>query len=196
MFVFMSTPPVLANSTGTCKQYESECIGRTQRILFYTGMVLVAVGMSGYKASLHPFLAEQLEGEPEKRFQGTGLWQIFGFIGVVISAVTGAIALPYIKPWFIRFLIPAICTVLGMVFFLTGCTKYEISNPLGSPVTNVFRVFVACSTKMFKSFESDDLRYRQDPNNRRSFTPTRCLRCVLVHFLSTITTNLNRLILM
>ncbi|KAL8039210.1 hypothetical protein ABFX02_10G020000 [Erythranthe guttata] len=54
--VAMSTPPGLANWTGTCTQYEAECIGHTQKALFYTGMALLAVGTAGYNVSLHPFI--------------------------------------------------------------------------------------------------------------------------------------------
>lgn len=181
VLVFMSTPPILANSTGTCKQFEMECIGHTQRVLFYVGMALVAVGMSGYKASLQPFFEKQFGVEPVNKFFAVSVWQILAFVLVVITALTGAIALPYIRPWTIRFGIPAIFTVLGTLLFLTGCCwKYEISPIEGSPVSNMFRVFVVFFTKMCKSFELNAVQYKQDPSNRRRFTRTRCLRFVVI----------------
>lgn len=176
----MSVPPVLANSTGSCKDFESECIGHTQRILFYTGMALVAVGISGNKVSLRPFLAEQKDN-PDEKISGMPS-QILGFLGVAIVGVTGAIALPYIKPWTLRFGIPAICTTVGMLLFLSGWSTYRKHPPEGSPITNVIRVFVVFSTKMFKPFDLDNNVYKKNDQEPQSFTRTRFLRSVLVYF--------------
>ncbi|KAI3474188.1 hypothetical protein Pfo_028976 [Paulownia fortunei] len=107
-FVTMSTPPVLANSTGTCKQYESQCIGHTQKVLFCTGMALLAVGIACHLVSLHPLLEEQ-EDRPDYNKAITNCLKLPGVSLVVIVPVVGAIALPHIKPWSLRFGIPAIC---------------------------------------------------------------------------------------
>ncbi|XP_042030006.1 protein NRT1/ PTR FAMILY 5.5-like [Salvia splendens] len=54
--LYLSTPPVLANP---CKNYEPECVGKTQKALLYTGMVLMAVGAAGQRVSLAPLLEAQ-----------------------------------------------------------------------------------------------------------------------------------------
>lgn len=121
--VAMSTPPVLANSTGTCKEYEPHCVGATQRALFYTGMALIAVGLAGHNVSLRPLLDAQKE-----RANDDSKWdllKIISFILVVLVAVTGAIGLPYIKPWSLRFGIPAICTAFSTLLFFTGLHTYD-----------------------------------------------------------------------
>ncbi|GMP85702.1 hypothetical protein CsSME_00038771 [Camellia sinensis var. sinensis] len=51
----MSTPPVLSKSTDTCSAYKPECIGHTQKALFYTALSLIAVGISSHTVSLHHF---------------------------------------------------------------------------------------------------------------------------------------------
>lgn len=131
----MSTPPVLAS----CSQYEPECIGRTQKALFYTGMALIAVGVAGNNVSLKPFLQEQ---EDRNDSNGPNICvKIFGAVFVVVVALTGAIALPYIKPWTLRFGIPAICTVVATVLFVSGlcCYRYDRRRAGGSHVAKLCR---------------------------------------------------------
>ncbi|KAL0338211.1 UNVERIFIED_CONTAM: protein NRT1/ PTR FAMILY 5.5 [Sesamum angustifolium] len=173
-FVTMSTPPVLANRTGTCKQYEPECIGHTQKVLFYIGMASVAVGIAGNLISVHPFREEQ---EDKSNSNPTiDFLKLPAFTLVVLTPVIGAIALPYIKPWSLRFGIPAICTAVATFIFLSGWRTYDKVKPQGSPVSNVCRVFVASAYKRSKPFplNSRDL-YRKDDE---SFSRTRFLRCL------------------
>ncbi|KAH6777715.1 hypothetical protein C2S52_006686 [Perilla frutescens var. hirtella] len=177
-FVTMSTPPFLAKSTGTCKQYEPECIGHTQKALFYTGMVLIAVGVAGNLVSLKPFLQEQKKKPPQDnegaepadttRPPKFEVSQVVGLVIVVVVGIAGAIALPYIKPWTLRFGIPAICTFVGTVLFLSGSCGYKMegAKPDGSPLTKVTRVFVAATRNIFQPYS--DVR-------RHSFSDTSCL---------------------
>lgn len=172
----MSTPPVLANSTDTCKEYEPQCIGHTQKVLFYMGLALVAVGMSGNLVSVKSFLNQQIEDSGGNNGRKDCL-RIPGFILIALIPVIGAIALPYIKPWSIRFGIPAICTVVAMLLFFSGWGDYTRPGPGGSPLTNVCRVFVASISKISLPFPLDarDLHNENDQEPRR-FTHTRCLR--------------------
>ncbi|KAL3839416.1 hypothetical protein ACJIZ3_024007 [Penstemon smallii] len=175
-FIAMSTPPALANSTGMCKEYEPNCIGHTQRVLFYTGMVLVAVGMSGNAISLKPFLAEQ-----NYNMRLRSIKQLPGLIFVVLVALVGAIALPYIKPWSLRFGIPAICTAFATIIFLSGWCwhPYVKEPPNGSPLTNVCRVFVAFSFNIRKPYPLDaNHLYRREGDEDQTFKRTRFLRCL------------------
>ncbi|KAG6424323.1 hypothetical protein SASPL_114738 [Salvia splendens] len=87
-------------------------------------MALIAVGVAGNNVSLKPFLQEQ-----EEREGGPNLFvKLAGAVLVVVVALTGAIALPYIKPWTLRFGIPAICTVLATALFLTGLCFYRYTR--------------------------------------------------------------------
>ncbi|EYU41862.1 hypothetical protein MIMGU_mgv1a004364mg [Erythranthe guttata] len=176
-FVAMSTPPVLANSTGTCKQYEPQCIGRTQKALFYTGMALLTVGIAGNLVSVHSLLEEQ-QDKPDNHTNSTrNCLKLPGFTLMVLIPLVGAIALPYIKPWDIRFGIPAILTLIATLLFFTGSFTYDKEQPKGSPITSVCRVFVAFFSKISESFplKSSQL-YRV--NGVDSFSRTRFLRCL------------------
>lgn len=175
----MSIPPVLANATGTCKQYEPECIGQTQKVLFYTGMALIAVGMTGNLVSEEPFRDSQ---DNENHTPTIGFLRIPGFIIVALIPITGAIALPYVKPWTVRFGVPAICTVIATLFFMTGWCgplKYtkDKRKPDGSPITNVCRVYVAAASKMCNSYPQDAKKYHKNDVNE-ALKPTRVLRCL------------------
>ncbi|XP_022842113.1 protein NRT1/ PTR FAMILY 5.5-like [Olea europaea var. sylvestris] len=134
----MSTPPVLASSTGTCKNYKPKCIGSTQKFLFYTALVLVAIGASGHLVSLKTFLEEQEKNPNGDKRQKDPL-QLPGLFMVAFVPIIGAIVLPSIKPWSLRYGIPAICTAVATLVFLSGSWSYYKSKPKGSPLTNVRR---------------------------------------------------------
>ncbi|PIN01588.1 H+/oligopeptide symporter [Handroanthus impetiginosus] len=166
-FVAMSTPPVLANSTNTCKQYEPKCVGHTQKVLFYTGMGLVAVGIAGNLVSVKPFLKEQrgMFGY-DLDFLNLSLPPVIFWVALI--PIIGAIALPSLKPWSLRFGIPAIFTAFATLHFLSGSLHYLKGGCRGSPLTNVCRVFVASFYKKSKRFPPD--------SNQSS--RTRFLRCL------------------
>ncbi|XP_020553445.1 protein NRT1/ PTR FAMILY 5.5-like [Sesamum indicum] len=171
-FVTMSTPSVLASHTATCKQ----CIGHTQKALFYTGMALIAVGSAGNDVSVRSFGHEQKD-KPDSYASIKACLKIPGFILVVLIAVIGAIALPYIKPWTLRFGIPAICTAFATFLFWSGWCTYDKDKPKGSPLTNVCRVFVASAFKKSKPFPLNNREIYKKAENE-SFSRSRCLRCL------------------
>lgn len=179
----MSTPPVLAKVTGTCKKYEPECIGYTQKTLFYTGMVLVAVGLAGNHVSREAFLSHQnvKNGKQNKNKEverrALKIEQFIGYCLLGIFSIIGAIVLPYIKPWKLRLGIPAIITLVVTLYLFTGILVYKYDSPKErSPMTNVFRVFVACYLKKSLSCDDEHIYYTKDGDHCKQFSDTRCLR--------------------
>ncbi|KAA8516316.1 hypothetical protein F0562_016609 [Nyssa sinensis] len=174
-FLAMSTPPVLSKSTGTCSAYRPECIGDTQRVLFYTALALIAVGISGHLVSLESFLNEsQMEDDDG----GKTPWKIGGIFGVVLVPIIGGIALPYIKPWSIRFGIPAIFSLVATLLFASGSNAYEFKGPQGSPLTTVVRVFVASASKIFHQCPEDANELYERRDIVQPVPHTRGLRCL------------------
>lgn len=237
-FLSMSTPPVLAKATGTCKDYKPNCLGHTQKALFYTALALIAVGLSGHIVSLVAYADNQIEKKPEKpkdnepkfrnsksllyKFRKGGDGKVdyvpnartpsfihrvrkrmkkpqadstaatevdlsqlqfqpleamlalvkrqrvklCGACLIILVPVVGLIALPYIKPWSLRFGIPAICTLVATLAYLQGTCYYRDENKSeGSPVTNVLRVIVASTRKMFQDPKQyPELYEKQQPD--------------------------------
>ena len=121
----MSTPPDLSNVAGNCSAYKPDCIGDAQKALFYIALALTAIGISGHITSLEPFLNQQKLNQTGDRKK---LWNCVGNFAVILLALIGSITLPYIKPWSVRFGIPAICTVLSTFLFICGSCSYKHSS--------------------------------------------------------------------
>ena len=119
-FLAMSTPPVLSNVAGNCSAYKPDCIGDAQKVLFYTALALIAIGISGHITSSESFLKQQMEIPTP--------WQVAGGFGMILFPMVGCIALPYIKLWSVRFGIPAICTVVATFLFICGSCSYKHSS--------------------------------------------------------------------
>ena len=149
-FLAMSTPHVLPDATRNCDAHKPGCIGDSQKVLFYTALALIAIGIAGHITSLESFLKQQMENQSPGK--------VVAVVSVIIFPVVGCIALPYIKPWSVRFGIPAICTVVATFLFTTGSCSYKPSGPQpdGSPLTTVCRVFVASASKMFRHLPPND----------------------------------------
>ncbi|KAM7526463.1 hypothetical protein LguiA_016365 [Lonicera macranthoides] len=175
-FLAMSTPPVLYKSTDTCSEYKPECIGQTQKVLFYTALALIAVGISGHLVALPSFLQQNTSNTENDEDESKILWQALGLFGVVLVPIIGGIALPYIRPWAVRFGIPAICTLVATLLFLSGSCQYKYVSPEGSPVTTMFRVVVATASKISQRVPNDaSLLYNTDPNSVPHLHGLRCL---------------------
>lgn len=181
----MSTPPVLSNSTGTCSAYRPECLGQTQKALFYTSLTLIAVGVSGHIVSLVAFASEQMRkeenGRKDNRTNATEIdpqdaqfqpvdamisllrnygKKSFGIFLALLTPVIGIIALPYVKPWSIRFGVPAICSAVATFLFFTGfcCGGYSSEQkPRQSLLANIIRVLIASTCKISLN-HPDDIR--------------------------------------
>ncbi|KAK9054974.1 hypothetical protein SSX86_026053 [Deinandra increscens subsp. villosa] len=166
----MSTPPVF----GPCKDYKKECIGDTQKVLFYTALPLIAVGMAGHLVSLPPFveLQTKAENENENENENKIFMQIAGLIMVLVVMLVGGIGLPYVKPWSLRFGIPAICSVVATFLFFTGWRGYKHNEPEGSPLTTTARVFIVTARNISQTIPNPN-----ELNNEDDTRPTSSLRC-------------------
>ncbi|XP_073158648.1 protein NRT1/ PTR FAMILY 5.5-like [Henckelia pumila] len=108
--------------------------------------------------------------------------QISHIILAGLCSLIGALALPYIKAWSLRFGIPAICAVVAMLLFLSGGRDYKRKSPEGSPLTAVCRVLVASAHKRSQPLPLDkrslyygDESVDEEVKNSRELTQTHCL---------------------
>ncbi|KAL8526343.1 hypothetical protein ACS0TY_015531 [Phlomoides rotata] len=152
----MSTPPVLAHAMGTCREYKPECIGEGQRILFYIALPLIGFGMSGHAVSWTVFMNQQISEEEEEDDESRTFWKFSGSILVtIIFNSIASFALPYVKPWSLRFGIPAICNLVAALLFFSGSCSYTYIRPAGIPLTAYIRVFAAAFYNLFYTTPED-----------------------------------------
>ncbi|KAL7136283.1 hypothetical protein ABFS83_10G019200 [Erythranthe nasuta] len=176
-FLTMSTPPVLAHVTGNCSEYKPECIGHAQRVLLYTALPMIAFGMAVQSkwSCYETVIAERMNGVQLNVYGKAWSWLVYNIVTLI--AVLG---LPYIKPWSVKFGIPAICTLFATLLFSTTLCSYKRTlKPEGSPLTVFIRVFVAAASKLFYRIPKDpkELFENQDPE-LYSVPHTRSLRCL------------------
>ncbi|KAL0298308.1 UNVERIFIED_CONTAM: protein NRT1/ PTR FAMILY 5.5 [Sesamum radiatum] len=170
----LSTPPLLGHSTGTCTHYQAECIGTTQKILFFTALPLVAVGMASISfvfAAISEVVGEE-ELTQEEVYSSHSLLLLPNYIGGVTFS--------YIKPWSVRFGIPAICCVVITMCYMSFCCLDIALLTSGdwveeSPLTKVIRVFVASASKVYQKLDGVEL---YEKTNTPSLPRTRWLRCL------------------
>ncbi|KAH6777728.1 hypothetical protein C2S53_013421 [Perilla frutescens var. hirtella] len=187
-FLAMSTPTGLGRAMGNCREYKPECISQGQKVLFYTALPLIAFGMSGHMTSWNSFMAEQLvQQENDDGFhlennedQQRTFWKFFyGMLVTILFTFVAVFGLPYIKPWSLRFGIPAICTLVSTLLFLSGSCSYKYAKPQGSPLTAVVRVFVAAVLKLFHRIPRDPKELFELHHPQIYVTPhTKSLRCL------------------
>ncbi|KAL3825281.1 hypothetical protein ACJIZ3_021310 [Penstemon smallii] len=112
-------------------------------------MALVAVGISGHAVSLRGFLLEQeVVLDPIDLSAQSILTMFAENIVTFIFTIVAVFALPYIKPWSLRFGLPTIFMVVALVVFMTGSLR-STDGPVGSPLTTLFRVLSASSSKFY-----------------------------------------------
>ncbi|KAL9152983.1 hypothetical protein ABFS82_10G018800 [Erythranthe guttata] len=177
----MSTPPVLAHSTGSCSEYKPECIGQPQKSLLYAAVPLIAFGMAGNLTFCSTFIAERANttGEINVTWKNCA-WFVYGDLPRAIVTLVAVLGLPYVKPWSLRFGIPAICTLVAtLLFFSTLCSYKNILKPNGSPLTILIRVFVAAVSKFFYRVPADSNELYEIRNSQLHLVPhSRSLRCL------------------
>ncbi|XP_010529769.1 PREDICTED: protein NRT1/ PTR FAMILY 5.5 isoform X2 [Tarenaya hassleriana] len=147
-FLSVSASPIFSSGSVFCNAIESGCIGEGQRLLFYTALAVISIGIFGHSISLGAFTEDQIEENAKRDDPAMLIGFVIGNVGNFIFPLLAAVAIPQINPWFVRFVIPAGCEVVAMLVFLSGFCSYKKEKPEGSPLTTIFRVFVASGFKI------------------------------------------------
>ncbi|XP_021888602.1 protein NRT1/ PTR FAMILY 5.5 isoform X2 [Carica papaya] len=175
-FLSMSTPSVLAKSAGNCREDKPECVGEEQKILFFLALALLAVGMSGQSTSIGGFMQDQAEETEEEETGGGKI--CLGTCGVILIPIIAIIVIALVKPWSIRFGIPAICSLMATLAFLSGCCHYKRVGPQGSLLTCVFRVLIAATSKIIYRPPRDSTQLYERHDDGDLVQHTSVLRCL------------------
>ncbi|KAL8547533.1 hypothetical protein ACS0TY_007026 [Phlomoides rotata] len=151
ILVTMSTPPILTNSTGSCKEYKAQCISHTKKVMFYPGMALLAMGIGGHRASLKPYNDES-EAYSSPLILFCVKLPVILFIS--LTTIAGFFIFPYIKQWYLIYGVLGICLVCAILLFLSGwykhgcyvCAGCLLLLPLRSP--SLFQLILHTFTSM------------------------------------------------
>ncbi|KAG7574037.1 Proton-dependent oligopeptide transporter family [Arabidopsis suecica] len=153
--------------------------GNGQKSLFYVALTVISVGIFGRSISLGVFTEDQLEDGRNKGNPAKLVSFVIGNVGNFVFLLLAAIAMPQISPWFVRFAIPSGCEVLAMMIFLSGACSYNRVKPGGSPLTAVFRVFVASASKLSCSYPNNSSQLYEKAECDQDIKPhTSSLRCL------------------
>nr|XP_043620017.1 protein NRT1/ PTR FAMILY 5.5-like [Erigeron canadensis] len=162
---------------GSCNEYKEDCIGHTQKVLFFTALSLISVGLAGHEASLPLFVDAQKRSDDNdnetagfKYFHGVKFMFLY-MQTISLAVLVGLVALIYVKPWSKQFGIPAICSLAVTGFFLIG--SYKRNKPGGNPFKTALRVFVATASKYLQQVQSKNFT---ETYNEDDTSPTSSLR--------------------
>ncbi|KAG6923870.1 solute carrier family 15 member 3, partial [Chelydra serpentina] len=125
------------NQSGECQQ---SAPGHYCAPLMYTGLLLLALGISSIKANLTPFGADQVTDrgrDATRRFFNWFYWSIN--IGAVISLLVVAFIQQNIN-FLIGYTIPAACVALALLVFLLAAPTFVTKPRAGSQVSAMLRL--------------------------------------------------------
>lgn len=163
--VALSVPHILDHNRGRCqKSGVGSCLSDTQEAVFYTGMVLTALGRAGISFSIDALHDEQSsEGEQGSSARGGVLaWLQHGikqyikivteFDKYVIYLIGSLLIMIWIHKWKVLFGLPAIYSACMTLNFISGCCWYKKPGPKKrSPVASVVRIIYAAATSKNQS---------------------------------------------
>ncbi|XP_006110383.2 solute carrier family 15 member 3 [Pelodiscus sinensis] len=125
------------NQSGQCQQ---SAPGQYCAPLMYTGLLLLALGISSVKANLTPFGADQVTDrgrDATRRFFNWFYWSIN--IGAVIALLVVAFIQQNID-FLIGYTIPTACVILALLVFLVAAPTFITKPPTGSQVSTMLRL--------------------------------------------------------
>lgn len=160
--VALSVPHILDHNKGRCqKPGVGSCLNDAQAAVFYTGMVLTALGRAGISFSIDALHDEQ--NSPDEQSSQGILACLPGAIKKYIKICTevdkyaiyligSLLVMIWIHKWKLLFGLPAIYSAYMTVYFICGCCCYKKRGPTKrSPITSVVRIIYAAATSNNKS---------------------------------------------
>ncbi|KAK1303543.1 Peptide transporter PTR2 [Acorus calamus] len=131
-----------------------------QKLAFFFGLYLVALGSGGVKASLLPFGADQFDDEHPKERQMKGIFFNWFYLCLSAGSLASSTLIVWIQEnisWSAGFGISMSCLALATATFLVGTPTYASRPPRESPFIRVFRAMFASVKTRSSDSQVDEL---------------------------------------
>ncbi|CAM0903027.1 unnamed protein product [Alopecurus aequalis] len=142
----------------------------SQKLVFFTGIYLCAVGIGASKAVFMSFAAEQFDDEVEDgknaSERGAKASYFSWYYAVAnMAMLTAGTLLVWVEDkvsWGLGYGICASCVAVAVVGLATTAPMYRILPPVGSPLKDVLQVLVAFSRKLTLAVPDDATELYED----------------------------------
>ncbi|XP_076452782.1 solute carrier family 15 member 4-like [Babylonia areolata] len=108
--------------------------------LVFVALLIIAVGTGFVKANIAPFGSDQVSGEGQ---QATLSFFNWFYWSINLGALLGLSVITYLQQqqsFFVGYLVSTSCLGLAAILFVAGRCFYQVRQPDGSVLSNVFRI--------------------------------------------------------
>eukprot|EP01018_Ginkgo_biloba_P036825 Gb_32317 [translate_table: standard] len=180
-----------------CTGNHRYCIPASGKMLamLYASLYITAFGVGGVKSNVSGFGSDQFDNEdPKERKKMIYFFNRFYFC-ISLGSLFAVSVLVYIQDYVGRgwgYGISAGSTVLAVLLFLAGSSKFRYRKPAGSPITRISQVLVAAWRNRKQSLPSDSSLLNQDryahpmePAKRRILHTDQFLQSISTRYVKT-----------
>lgn len=150
----------------------NSCISATptQKLVFYSGLYISAIGCGGVKSTLLTFGAEQFDNNKQQGKEKASYFS-WSYAIVNLALFTAGTVLVWTEErigWGLGYGICASFTAVAAMCFVMGAPTYRILLPEGSPLTGIFQVLTAFASKAkLKAPLDTNVLYDEDVNTKQ-----------------------------
>lgn len=130
----------------SCEGFSCPSANEAQKLVFFSGLYLVAFGSGGLKTSLLPMGADQFEDGNPIEMEKKGSFFNWFYFSVNVGALLSSTSIVWIEEnvgWALGFGISTVFMTISIGSFLFGTPIYRLQKPNGSPLKRLLQVAIA-----------------------------------------------------
>lgn len=134
----------------SCEGFSCPSANEAKKMVFFSGLYLVAFGSGGLKSSLLPMGADQFEDGNPIEMEKKGSFFNWFYLSINVGALLSSTFIVWIEEnvdWALGFGIATLFMTLAVVSFLFGTPVYRLQKPSGSPLKRLLQVAIASIKK-------------------------------------------------